>query len=146
MVSIKEILFLELKKYVEVAYLEDLDLMKKYHVNENYNLEEAVTETLRMIEVTSESVDMKYFGVTLGEENIGYLCIFKNNLYSFGININYRIKEILIAFWENIITVLNDGFITMLYPNNLRAINWLQKCGMVIVEGVEENCVVLLNK
>jgi hypothetical protein len=34
----------------------------------------------------------------------------------------------------------------MLYPNNLRAINWLQKCGMVIVEGVEENCVVLLNK
>ena len=33
----------------------------------------------------------------------------------------------------------------MLYPNNKRAINFLKKQGMIEVDGVEDNCVTLLN-
>lgn len=132
-----------LRRYVETAYAGDEDLLSKYHVSK-YDFESAVNETMRMISYTSKGVDMMYFGVTLNDERIGYLCCFKNNLYSFGINIQKRTKEILSEFWGKVKEVLGNSFICMLYPNNTRAINWLKKCKMEEVESEEDNCVTLL--
>lgn len=128
----------ELKKYVEIAYNGDEDLLKKYHIAE-YSLCEAVDETLSMIYQTSLEVDMKHLGVYNDCKIIGYVSYFQNNLYSFGINIEYRTKEVLSVFWEEIKSILSHSFICMLYPNNTRAIEWLKKCGMK-----EKECVILL--
>jgi hypothetical protein len=133
----------ELKRYVEIAYKGDEDLLSKYHVAE-YTLDEAVEETLRMIYSTSLEVEsngdkMYNFYVSFDNKPIGYLSVFKNNLYSFGINIEYRTKEILSDFWNEIKEVLGNNFMSVLYPNNTRAIGYLQKCGMVSKE-----CVILL--
>jgi len=144
MMDIVKIELNELKPFIKVAYKGDEDLLTKYHVD-NYDLYGAVNETLRMVEITSMGIEMNYYGVIENEERIGYICTFTNNLYSFGLNIEMRTKENLIEFWKIIKVLLGDSFITMLYPNNTRAINWLQKCGMVIVDDVEDNCVVLLN-
>ncbi len=46
----------------------------------------------------------------------------------------HRTKETLAEFWNKIREVLTDKFACILYRNNTRAINWLQKCGMEIVE------------
>lgn len=134
----------DLKKYVEIAYKDDNDLLTKYHID-NYNFEQAVDVTMQMISLTSKDVKMSFFGVVNNNENIGYLCVFSNNLYSFGINIHNRSKEVLSQFWIHIKEVLGNSFISMLFPNNTRAINWLKRCGMVEVPEVEQNCVTLLN-
>lgn len=133
----------DLKKYVEIAYKDDNDLLTKYHID-NYNFEQAVDVTMQMISLTSKDVKMSFFGVVNNNENIGYLCVFSNNLYSFGINIKKRTKEVLSEFWSSIKEVLGNSFICMLFKNNIRAIKYLQKCGMVIIEGVEEEAVTLL--
>ena len=107
-------------------------------------LEEAVNETMWMINEVAKEAPMEYFVVLKEDEEIGYVCKIPNNLYSFGININYRTKENLSDFWERVKEVMEDGFICMLFPQNVRAINWLKKMGMVEVEGVENNCTCLL--
>ncbi len=143
MIELLEINEFELKEYVEVAYKGDGDLLTKYHVD-TYTFDEAVETTMDMIEITAMDVKMVNYGVMVNGENIGYLSVLDHFLYSFGINIEKRKKEILSEFWQLIKTVLGESFICMLYENNSRAINWLKKCGMEIVDGVEENCVTLL--
>jgi hypothetical protein len=81
----------------------------------------------------------------LDGEEIGYVCKIPNNLYSFGININYRTKDNLIEFWERVKELMGDSFICMLFPQNTRAVEFLKKQGMQEVIGVENNCTVLLN-
>lgn len=143
MVTIEKITKFELPIYVRIAYNEDYELFEKYHVNQ-FGIDEAVDSTVEMINNVSNQVDMRYFKVQYNDENIGYVTVFKNNLYSFGININYRTPKILNEFWEYIKVILGDSFICMLFPNNTRAINWLLKCGMDIVKDVEDNAVVLI--
>ena len=149
MIELVKIDFEELAYFVDVAYVYDNELLTKYHVAE-YSLEDAVKETMRMIEVTSADVEgngeeMFYFGVLWNKNEIGYCVTFRNNLYSFGINLGSRTKEILSQFWLKIKEILGDKFITMLYPNNTRAINWLKRCGMCEIEDAEQFCVTLIN-
>ena len=88
MIELLEIHEFELRQYVEAAYDEDEDLLTKYHVDD-FTFEEAVDMTIDMIEMTSEGIAMKNYGVFEEGEPIGYLTCFSNNLYSFGININH---------------------------------------------------------
>ena len=143
MIELVEIMIFELRGFVEAAYEGDDDLLTDYHVRP-MTYEEAVEETLAMISITSVGISMRYFGVLMDGDKIGYLVTFENNLYSFSINIDYRCKSVLSEFWDNIVGVLGDSFVCLLYPNNTRAINWLLRNGMVEVPDMEENCVTLL--
>ena len=144
MIKIEKISTFELRDLIEIAYRGDSDLLDKYW-GDDFSLEEAINETMWMVGEVAKEAPMEYFVVLKDEEEIGYVCKIPNNLYSFGININYRTKENLSEFWEKVKEVMKDGFICMLFPQNVRAINWLKKMGMVEVEGVENNCVCLLN-
>ncbi len=144
MITLEKITIFELPNLVAIAYEDDKDLFDKYHVAK-MNMDDCVDSTLMMIEQTGRGEKMDYFGVKFKDEFIGYLVILPKILYSFGINIKYRKKEILMSFWESIKDILNDSFICMLYPNNTRAINWLKKNKMIIVDEVREDCVTLLN-
>jgi len=145
MIELKKIGIFDLQKYIYIAYEGDCELLEKYHV-EKFEIEEhAAMSTLNMIRLTSNDVEMRNYGVYDNGKAIGYLCVFDNFLYSFGINKKQRQMNVLVDFWENILYVLGKSFITMLYPNNTRAINWLKKCGMVEVKEVETNCITLLN-
>lgn len=144
MIGLKKISLSELREYVEIAYKGDDDLLLHYW-GEDFNLEEAVNETMSLVNYVDNEVPVDYYAVVLDEEEIGYLVRFQNNLFSFSININYRTKDNLISFWEQIKGVMEDGFICNLFPQNIRAANWLKKCGMVEVFGVENNCVTMLN-
>jgi len=144
MIELKQIESNELKQLVEIAYKGDSDLLDKYW-GEDFSLEEAINETMYMIREVSKETEMTHYAVLLDGEEIGYVTKIPNNLYSFGININYRTKDNLIEFWERVKEVMEDGFICMLFPQNTRAINFLKKQGMKEIDGVEQNCTVLLN-
>jgi len=146
MVNIIKISKFDLAKYIQIAYDGDTDLLEKYHVDK-YDLMGAVSKELSIIYKTVEWEDkeMDYYKVMFNDFPIGYICTYPNNLYSFGINKEYRSKEILKEWWKKVRDIMGGKFITLLYPNNTRAINFLKKQGMVEVEGVEDNCVTLLN-
>ena len=144
MLVLRKISKFDLRKYVEISYRGDNDLLD-YYWGDGFSLQEAVNETMFGINQVSEEVEMSHYAVLNNDEEIGYVSKFPHNLYSFSININHRKKENLTEFWERIKEVMEEGFICMLYPQNVRAANWLEKCGMVRVEGVENNCVVMLN-
>lgn len=142
--TLKKVNINQLRSFIEASYKGDKEFLDKYYVAK-CTLKQAVNQEIEMIRITSQGVyNMVYFGVIDGDKKIGHLCYFVNNLYSFGIAIEKRTKEILSEFWEKIVQVLGESFIAMLFPNNTRAINWLKRCGMVEVDGVEENCVTLL--
>ena len=143
MLTLKKILLEDLRQYVEIAYKGDDDLLLHYW-GTDLNLQEAVDLTMSLIEQVDKEVPVDYYAVESEEQEIGYIVKFPNNLYSFSININYRAKENLICFWELIKEVMEDGFICMLYPQNSRAIKWLQKCDMKIVEGVKQDLITLI--
>ena len=143
MIKIEKISNFELRGLVEIAYRGDSDLLDKFW-GDDFSLEEAINETMWMIGEVAKEAAMEYFVVLKDDEEIGYVCKIPNNLYSFGVNINYRTKENLSEFWERVKEVMGDSFICMLFPQNVRAINWLKKMGMVEVEGVENNCTCLL--
>ena len=143
MISLTEIPLSELRKYVEIAYRGDFDLLDKYW-GDGFSLEEAVNETMFVINQVAEEIDVDCYSVENDGEEIGYIVKFPNNLYSFSININHRTKKNLIEYWERIKEVMEEGFICMLFPQNIRASNWLKRCGMIEVFGVENNCVTLL--
>lgn len=144
MIELKKISIFELPNLVEFAYSGDADMIGKYW-GDGFSLQEAVDETMRCIKAVSGEVEMQHYAVIYDGEEIGYVSCFPHNLYSFSINIEYRTKEILSEYWKSIKSVMGESFITMLFPQNTRAINWLKKCGMVVVDGVEQNCVTLLN-
>ena len=143
MIKIEKISNFELRGLVEIAYRGDSDLLDKFW-GDDFSLEEAINETMWMIGEVAKVAAMEYFVVLKDDEEIGYVCKIPNNLHSFGVNINYRTKENLSEFWERVKEVMGDSFICMLFPQNVRAINWLKKMGMVEVEGVENNCTCLL--
>ena len=146
MVNLLKISKFDLPEAIKIAYEGDDELLEKYHVDK-YDLMGAVASTLRMIYkmVEWENMEMDYYKVMQDETPIGYICTYPNNLYSFGINKKYRSKEILKEWWSRVKEVMGEKFITMLYPNNTRAINFLKKQGMVEIEDIEDNCVTLLN-
>lgn len=149
MIELIKISIFELRNLVEIAYTGDSDLLDKYW-GDGYSLQEAIDANLQQIEKIKNIVEesgkkMSFYAVLWEGEEIGYVAFFPNNLYSFSININYRKQNILSEYWEAIKKVIGNSFVSQLFPQNTRAINWLKKCGMVEVPGIEDNCVILLN-
>lgn len=145
MIKTEKISTFELPDLVKIAYMGDGDLLL-YYWGEDYNLEEAINATLNAIKYQeNEGIEFNHYAVIEDEQEIGYISCFPNNLYSFGININRRTKEVLKEFWERVKEIMGDSFICMLFPQNQRAIEFLKKQGMQEVSGIEEDCVCLLN-
>lgn len=128
--EVKQINIEELREYVELVYRGDDDLLNTYHINPPYTFEEGVQETIEAIKNVSEQTPTGCYGVLKDGEKIGYFVSFVNNLYSFGVAIEKRTTGMLKDFWGIIVETIGNEFICVLYKNNTRAIDWLEKCGM----------------
>lgn len=137
MVTVKKISINELPKLVYLSYAGDNDFFDKYsphaapenakHIG-NTNMELAFIYDMRT------SYDMKYYKVIYQKKPIGYFCSFDGNLYSFAINKQYRKKEILTAWWQKVRATLDAGFLCLLELKNERAISFLEKNRMKIID------------
>lgn len=143
MVKIKKISKPELTPIIAFTYEGDNDLFDKYHPAKSDKFG-SIESTVEMIEDISKQYKCSFYKVMLGDKIIGYFVTWKEFLYSFAINIHYRKKEILIAYWQKIKDVLGRRFQTMLYTENSRAIAFLLRNGMKINKQ-EKNVVTLIN-
>lgn len=75
-------------------------------------------------------------------EKIGFYAWVPGLLISFGVNIEYRTKDVLTEVWDGILREMGDGFSVVLYTKNTRAIQWLERCGMRVFG---ENLTILIH-
>lgn len=132
MITLNEISLVDLKRLIRISYENDVDLLNRYHIKP-CSLSEAVTWTLEMIAEIDRVRDVKNYAVLWDGREIGYVSAFENYLYSYGISLECRKKDILVAWWEAVCKLMGDNFLTGLYCNNTRARDFLLKNGMRII-------------
>lgn len=143
MVRIVKISKPQVEELVKLSYRGDNDLCEKYHsIKGTYD--ELAKETMALIEGASKVYELEYYKVIINNQPIGYFITSKKLLYSFGINMNFRKKDILVSWWENIKSVLGKAFTAILYDNNTRAISFLEKQGMELYKK-HGNLITLIN-
>ncbi len=133
----------ELLPNVAIAYEDDTELFDKYHIAK-MGFMDCVVATMGMIMDASVEKDLRYYKVLYKNESVGYVVEFDNFLYSYGINIKFRKKDILIDWWQQVKNIMGGNFMTMLYENNSRAVQFLEKNGMETMHVDKENHSIVL--
>jgi hypothetical protein len=105
---------------------------------------EAVLSTLDLIDDASKKFKLSYYKLIYKKQPIGYFVIFGEYLYSFAIGMSFRKKEVLSRWFEEVKSELPPRFKAMLYENNTRAINHLQRQGMKIIDHDKETNIITL--
>lgn len=123
----------QVRDYVKRAFENDIELLERYHISPG-TLDHCVDHTMDFINrnVDHYKGDMKLFAVQFGGIIIGYTILIQNEktpneLYSFGININYRKPEILKAWLKEIEEILGKTYFVALWSKNERAVNFFLK-------------------
>ena len=133
MITLNKISISKLPDYVEIAYKGDTDLFTKFHVS-TFDFKGAVMSTLLMILDVAKTRQLSCYKVIYQKEPIGYVVSYEGVLYSFGINIKFRKKDILLSWWEELKKTIGREFVCRLYRNNTRAIEFLKKQQMIEAE------------
>lgn len=139
--TFREINYLKLDEYIQAAWEGDSDLESVYDPNlKRRSLRDMVFDTSKKIkEYFYYNEKLKIYGIDENYTPCGFVVFsdVNNMLYSFGINTKMRDAENLKYLFNFISMNMNNNFYTLLYEKNERAINWLKKCGMRHVKGLE---------
>lgn len=124
--------------YVKLAFEDDIELIEKYHVSPG-TLDHCVDDTLGFINTNADfyKQDIEFYAVVLDNVPIGYTIVIRNGekpneLYSFGINIEHRKKEILIAWLKLLEKTLDTPYYLVLWSKNERAIKFFEKNNFIV--------------
>lgn len=130
--NLTEISYDQLKKAIYNAFDGDSKIFSLYDPNVTVsNLLELTEDIYAKIKAYP---DAKIFALNEKNEIIGYAALQDGILISFGISPKYRIKRSLKDFWSLIRSQLRGTFYCHLWSRNIRAVKWLRKMGMVIVD------------
>ena len=131
LIFFREVTFEDLKPLIELGFGDDPELMSKYQQLPT-EFEETVQRNVDNIREMSEHLPLSYYKVLWGEEVIGFTVLeFANSiLYSFGINIKFRKKEVVTEWIEKVEQLFKGSFQCVLWDKNERAINFLIRNGM----------------
>jgi len=128
--SISEIERCDLLEYVSIALKEDLELIAKYHFQDD-TTEDMILSNLKNIEELAQTKEVKCFGIYLDDTPVGFTVVAENLLYSFGINVYCRQAPIVLEWFKWVKHYFNENFLVVLYRENTRAINFFLRNGMV---------------
>lgn len=138
MVELKTIPTGSLGVHIHEAFKGDWQLINTYHLV-NGSLIDCVKSTFTEIDKFSSGPDkVEYYGIYLDGKTIGFTVVGENFLLSFGINIQYRTKEIVMQWWNMVCMMLNKAFVTWLFKKNTRAIDFCKRNGMEVIEDFPE--------
>ena len=136
MILIREVNILKIEDYIRGAWEGDVELEKFYDRSlKRRTLERMVKDTSRKIrEMMEEDEKLSLLGIDYEGKSIGFIVISESLsiFYSFGVNVEYRKKELLSTIFNFVKNKLKHKFYSVMYEYNTRAIKWLQNCGMEI--------------
>lgn len=128
----------QLKEAIKVAFSEDAKIVDFYDPHKKIEeVDDIVTDISKKIcefksGAKAEEVEIK--GIYEKGNLIGYYVFKPSLLISFSLNIQYRTRPFLNAFWGLIKRDMNSRFNCFLWSKNVRAIKFLQKRGMRIMQ------------
>jgi N-acetylglutamate synthase-like GNAT family acetyltransferase len=132
----REVNTLKLEEYIRGAWEGDSELEKFYDRSlQMRNLEGMVRDTSRKIRDMMELDEkLSLIGIEFENKSVGFIVLSEklSMLYSFGVNVEYRKKDILISIFNYIKAKLKYEFYSVMYVYNTRAIKWLQNCGFEV--------------
>lgn len=134
MIKLEKIWLYEIGKYIAIAFSGDSKLAEKYH-DVNGDISDCIFETTKRIIETDEKMQVDCYKVVLNESPIGFVVTSRvgklNMLYSFGLSIGHRTKEVKGEWICKIKDLLSNKFISVLWSKNSRAISFLKKSGLI---------------
>lgn len=147
-IYLKSVPYQSVKGLMKIAFADDAELLASLTPIKGDTLDSCIERCFSNIEemftgrVYAESQKIAYvieFHDGKKVTDIGYTVIAKtpdtpNELYSFGINIHYRSKAIVLKWLNAVKILLGQTFWTSLYKDNSRAINFFEKNGFKKVE------------
>lgn len=119
----------DVQEYVSIAFKEDEDLITKYHFQDKTMID-LIINNVNNIEELAKRKEVKCYGIFLEQTPIGFTVISEKLLYSFGINVYCRNKDIKSVWWKWIKRVFDNNFVVCLYRENTRAINFFLRNGL----------------
>lgn len=139
MVELQTISLPELYPLVELAFRGDTDMLEKYHVSPG-PLDHCVEHTMRFIDSNYDHFKekMELYRVVKHNDTIGFTVIIRHDngfdeLYSFGINIEYRKNYVLLPWLQALKQKINSNFYIVLWSKNSRAINFFERNGFSVL-------------
>lgn len=119
----------ELQEFVAIAFKEDADFITKYHFQDS-TMNDLIFNTVKNIEELAQTKEVKCYGMFLEQTPIGFTVISEKLLYSFGINVYCRNKDVKAVWWKWIKRVFDNNFVVCLYRENTRAVNFFLHNGL----------------
>lgn len=119
----------KIKDFIEIGFRDDPELLSTYHISPG-TLVHCVDHNYKTVVDSNESAE--YYKVISDGQPIGFTVIMRKPvplLLSFGINIQYRKKEILQGWLHELSDLFRDPFVVTLWPKNIRAIHFFLKNG-----------------
>ncbi len=120
------------KEAVRIAYQDDKSIKELYDDNVKVEtVEDIVNDIMKKI---SAFDSISLCGVYEKNELIGYYAYVPKMLVSFSINNQYRIRKKLREFFSLIREDMGSKWGTLLWTKNIRAIKWLLKMNLKIID------------
>lgn len=130
---------------IKYAFEKDDEIFKYCDKNdENLSTNKLVFSIFKKILEYNKTGECEFYNLNVDNELVGYGFNYKNILISFGVNKKFRNKEKLEKVFYVIKNKFNHNFETYMWKRNVRAINWLKKCGMIEVESNIDNVIKLI--
>ena len=129
--QIKTIQFKNLSDAIRIAFENDKDMFKLFDPNVKVEtLDEIVSNIIDKIKTYGEC---EYVGIYDKNKLIGYFVYKGSQLISFALAVPYRQRKYLREFFRIIRTTITGHFMVLLWSKNIRAIKFLLKNEMQII-------------
>lgn len=128
----KPITYDQLKKVIYLSFKDDEKIFTFYDPNVTVNSIEDLTNDI--FEKIKGYTEARIYAIYEKDKMIGYLACQDGILISFCLSVNYRFRNYLKQFWALIRDNLRGTFYCHLWSKNIRAVRWLMKMGMVMVD------------
>lgn len=119
----------DLEKFVTIAFKDDTDFIELYHFQDK-TMDELITNNVKNIIEFAKDKEVKCYGIFLEQTPIGFTVLTDTMLYSFGINVYCREKEIVLKWFNWIKKIFENKFWVVLYRENTRAIKFFTRNGL----------------
>lgn len=132
----KTIPYSQLEAAVRIAFESDKEIFKFYDKKVTVStLDELVSDVVRKIKDYSEVFPETVFKAVIEKgETVGYIVFKEETLISFGLSMEYRQRKYLNDFFSLIKRELRGRFVCMLWSRNIRAVKFLMKNGLKILD------------
>lgn len=143
MLEVQAITKEELQQYMVVGFSDDVELLNRFH-HKPGSLHGCIQATMKNVEECASLMPLQYYRLVLNGKPIGFTITGPSILYSFGINIKFRTKELVLEWFNKMKEMLRNDFRVVLYNVNQRAIRFFERNGMENIHQDKEYTILVL--